>query len=145
MICGVYSDENEQEVLNLAKGYVEQSANIFQKKLISGIEANHIACKIISAPLIGAYPMRNKKIYFNGFLHNTEKIQYVPFNNIWGIRNFSRAKSLKKAIKAYLKTETEEEFLILVYCPHTPFLEAVVYAKALRPKSKICFVVPDLP
>lgn len=145
MICGVYAEENESEVLQFTKGYVEQSANIFQRKIINGIKANNIEYKVISAPLIGAYPMRYQKIKFNGFSHNTEDIEYVGFNNIWGVRNFTRTDALKKAIKSYLTKETEEEFLILVYCPHTPFLEAAVYAKTLKPKSKICFIVPDLP
>ena len=67
MICGVYAEENEQEVLSWTKGYAEQSANIFQRKLIRGIEKNRIEHKIVSAPLIGAYPMRFEKIRFRGF------------------------------------------------------------------------------
>ena len=145
MICGVYAEENEHEVLAHTKGYVEQSANIFQRKLIQGLDANAIEAKIISAPFIGAYPMRYKKMCFKGFIEAQARYQYVSFSNIWGIRNFSRSFSLKKAIKAYLSAEPEEEFLIFVYCAHTPFLDAAVYAKNLKPKSKIVFVVPDLP
>lgn len=145
MICGVYTENDEKDILAYSKGYVEQSANIFQRKIIRGIEENNIAHKIISAPLIGAYPMRYKKSRFNGFQQKSSEYEYVSFNNIWGVRNISRAKALKKAIKEYFKTETEEEFLILVYCPHTPFLEAATYAKKLKPKSQICLVVPDLP
>ena len=145
MICGVYAEENEQEVLSYTKGYVEQSANIFQRKVIKGIEKNGIDYKVISAPFIGAYPMRYTKFRFCGFSVEENKYEYVNFNNIWGIRNISRTRSLKISIKQYLSQETEEEFLILVYCPHTPFLEAAMYAKKLKPKSKVCLVVPDLP
>ena len=145
MICGVYDEENEREVLRYTKGYAEQSANIFQRKLISGIKKNGIEYKIISAPFIGAYPMRFKKSRFRGFAVNSLDYEYVPFNNVWGIRNFSRAAALKRAIKDYFNHESEEELLILVYCPHSPFLEAATYAKKLKPKSKICLVVPDLP
>ena len=67
MICGVYAEENEQEVLSCTKGYAEQSANIFQRKLINGIEKNNIGYKIISAPFIGAYPMRYTQSKFRGF------------------------------------------------------------------------------
>ena len=145
MICGVYDKENEQEVLAYTKGYAEQSANIFQRKLISGIEKNSIEHKILSAPFIGAYPMRFTKSRFCGFSIKSDRYEYVSFNNIWGIRNISRERSLKKSIKEYLDSEKEEEFLILVYCPHSPFLEAATYAKKLKPKSKICLIVPDLP
>ena len=145
MLCGVYEKDYEEEVLQFTKGYAEQSANIFQRKLINGIKANNIEYKIISAPFIGAYPVRYKKIKFKGFDNKSGDIEYVSFNNIWGLRNISRARAMKKAIKAYLDGEDEDYFLILIYCAHTPFLEAGVYAKQLKPKSKICFIVPDLP
>ncbi len=144
-ICGVYTDQYEKDILQNTKGYADQSANIFQKKLINGIQQNGYNYKVISAPLIGAYPFRYRKMFFKGFPKSDANDQYVRFNNIWGIRNISRAKSLKKAIGTYLKKEQEDTFLILVYCAHTPFLEAAEYAKKLKPKSKICFVVPDLP
>lgn len=145
MICGVYEKEYEGEVLQYTKGYAEQSANIFQRKLINGIKENEIEYKIISAPFIGAYPIRYKQLKFKGFDNRVGDIEYVSFNNIWGLRNISRARAMKRAIKAYFDCEDEENFLILIYCAHTPFLEAGVYAKQLRPKSKICFIVPDLP
>ncbi len=145
VICGVYAEVYEQEILSCTKGYAEQSANIFQKKLIHGIEKNKIEYKVISAPFIGAYPMRFTKSRFKGFAEECNNYEYVSFNNIWGVRNISRAQSLKKAIKCYFDNELEDEFLILVYCPHTPFLDAAIYAKGLKPKSKICLVVPDLP
>lgn len=145
VIGGVYTDQYENDILQNTKGYADQSANIFQKKLINGIQQNGYKYKVLSAPLIGAYPFRYRKMFFKGFTESDTNYQYVRFNNIWGIRNISRAKSLKKAIGTYLKEEQEDTFLILVYCAHTPFLEAAEYAKKLKPKSKICFVVPDLP
>jgi len=145
VICGVYTDQYENDILQNTKGYADQSANIFQKKLINGIQQNGYHYKVISATLIGAYHFRYRKMFFRGFPKSDANDQYVRFNNIWGIRNISRAKSLKKAIGTYLKDEQEDTFLILVYCAHTPFLEAAEYAKKLKPKSKICFVVPDLP
>lgn len=144
-ICGAYADENEKEVISLSKGYVEQSANIFQKKIIKGLERSHIDYKVISAPFIGAYPMRYKKCRFNGFRSLQSKYKYVSFNNIWGIRNFSRASAIKNEIRRNIKEYVDDELLVLVYCPHTPFLNAAVYAKSLVPNSKICFIVPDLP
>lgn len=144
MICGVYAEENEEEVLLRSRGYAEQSANIFQRKLIRGIEKSGIAYQVISAPLIGAFPQRDRKPFFRGFSAPQEKYQYVPFCNIWGIRNISRMISLKKAVKKYLRGQ-KEEIQILVYCPHTPFLSAAIYAKKRYPNSKVCLVVPDLP
>lgn len=144
-ICGVYSNENTAEVLENSKSFADQAANVFQKKLIKGIKQNGYRYKIISAPFIGAYPMGYKQIRFNGFSALDPEYRHVPFNNIWGIRNISRAFAVKKAIREYFDRETEDEYLILVYSAHTPFLKAAEYAKKLKPDSKICLIVPDLP
>ena len=144
-IGGVFACENEEEIIENTKGYVEFSANIFQKKLIKGFKQNKEVITILSAPFIGSYPNRYKKIFFKGFESEQFEYRYVNFCNIWGYRNFSRAKSLKNEIKNIILKENKSFDLILVYSAHEPFLEAAVYAKKLLPETKICFVVPDLP
>lgn len=144
-IGGVFCEINETEIMENSKKYAEFSANIFQKKLIKGFKDNKIDIDVISAPLIGAYPLRYKKMFFNGFKEEQKEYTYVNFNNLWGYRNFSRAKSLKSTIKKLILKDNKRYDLILAYSAHQPFLEAAVYAKKLLPKSKICFVVPDLP
>ena len=84
-------------------------------------------------------------MFFNGFREKQDEYTYVSFNNIFGYRNFSRAASLKRAIKKLVLKENKKYDLIIAYSAHEPFLEAAVYAKKLFPNSKICFVVPDLP
>lgn len=144
-IGGVFAKENQAEIIENAKGYAEFSANIFQQKLIKGFKENEIDLSVISAPFIGAYPFKYKKMFFNGFREKQDEYTYVSFNNIFGYRNFSRAASLKRAIKKLVLKENKKYDLIIAYSAHEPFLEAAVYAKKLFPNSKICFVVPDLP
>lgn len=144
-IGGVFSKVNQAEIIENAKGYAEFSANIFQQKLIKGFKENEIDLSVISAPFIGAYPFKYKKMFFNGFREKQDEYTYVSFNNIFGYRNFSRAASLKRAIKKLVLKENKKYDLIIAYSAHEPFLEAAVYAKKLFPNSKICFVVPDLP
>lgn len=60
------------------------------------------------------------------------------------MRNISRARSLKKALRGFAEDPCPDK-MILVYCPHTSFLEAAAYAKRLDPRIRICFYVPDLP
>lgn len=145
MICGIFAEENQSEIIKNTKGYVEFSANIFQKKLIKGFEQNNIDIEVISAPFIGSYPNRYRKMFFRGFESKKNDYRYVNFCNVWGYRNFSRAAALKKEIKKIILKENNKFDLILVYSAHEPFLEAALYAKRLLPNSKICFVVPDLP
>lgn len=144
MICGVYDEASEQYIFKNSKGYLEQSANIFQKKIIYGIEQNNIVYQLFSAPFIGSYPNRFNKIFFSGFPKPKENWFYTKFCNIWGLRNIFRSIALKKSIrKNYIKDN--EENLIIVYGAHTPFLNAAMYAKKRIKNSKVCFVCPDLP
>ena len=144
-IGGVFADENEQEVCAQAKGPVEYSANIFQKKMIAAFKAK---CgenvEVISAPFVGAFPNNSKSILFSGFHNKQSLCQYVTFINIWGARNFSRAWALKKAVKNFIDLDDKDK-LIVVYSAHTPFFEAAAYAKEKDPRVRICAVIPDLP
>lgn len=144
-IGGVFAKENIPEVVKKAKGTIEYSANIFQERLISGFEKLGVQLEIISAPFIGAYPMKSKTVIFKGFENLQNKYKYVSFVNVWGYRNFSRAHSLKKNVKAFAEDRKCEKKIIIVYSAHEPFLEAASYAKKIDPNIKICFVVPDLP
>lgn len=143
-ICGVFAQCNQQEIAAHARRPVEYSANIFQEKLIRGFEKIGVETHVVSAPFIGSFPNASDIVQFRGFEQEQSKYHYVPFNNIWGIRNFSRAASLKKSIRQFVE-DPDSEKLIVVYCPHTPFLEAAAYAKKKDPRIKVCLVVPDLP
>ena len=143
-ICGVFDDKSQEEVINETKGYAEFSANIFQKKLIRGFKQNDIDIEVVSAPFIGSYPNKYKKMFFRGFESQESDYRYVNFCNVWGYRNFSRSVSLKKAIANFIQVDDFEK-LIVVYSTHTPFLDAAVYAKSKDPRIKICLVIPDLP
>jgi glycosyltransferase involved in cell wall biosynthesis len=144
MLCGVFAKENEQEVIRHARAAVEFSANVFQQKLIAGFQSLEQDFSAISAPFVGAYPNASDMVRFKGFEDDQTLCSYVPFNNIWGLRNFSRARALKKAVQDFIRAEDDQK-LILAYCTHTPFIEAAIYAKKKDPRIKVCLYVPDLP
>lgn len=144
MLCGVFAKENEQEVIRQAKAPVEFSANLFQEKLICGFRETFCDFTVLSAPFVGAFPTTSRMINFKGFKETPAGYHYVRFNNIWGLRNFSRAASLKRAVRSFADAPDEQK-MILVYCTHTPFLEAAAYAKDRDPRIRICLMVPDLP
>ena len=144
MICGYFAPENEEEVIRHARSAVEFSANEFQKKLIRGLRTLDAEVEVLSAPFIGSWPNASDIRVFRGFREAQTVCRYVPFHNLWGVRNLSRAAALKKAVRAFAEDPAKEK-LILVYCAHTPFLEAAEYAKGLDPRIRVCFYVPDLP
>lgn len=142
-ICGVFAKENETEVIGWSKKSVEFSANQMQLKLIEGLK-KEAHTQVVSAPFIGHYPNQSKCIYFKNFRNRQNICDYVSFNNIWGIKNLSRANAIKKRIHDFINLRDCKK-LIIVFSAHDPFLSAAVYAKKCDPSIKVCFVVPDLP
>lgn len=144
-LCGVFAKENEWEVVQAARKPVEYSANLFQEKMIRAFRQQYGAdFEVLSAPFLGAYPNASSWFAFNGFSDAQPEYRYVHFLNVWGIRNISRTWALKRAVRDFVRLD-EEEKLIVVYSPHTPFLEAAAFAKKLDPRIRICLVIPDLP
>lgn len=146
---GVFSESMEHDILNKTiTGAVQYAANKFQWSIIDGLSnIEAIDLEILSAPFVGTFPKEYKSI----FIQENEEIidkkircSYVSFVNIWGVRNYFRKISLINKVSGFANIEHEKK-VIIVYSPHTPFLEAAVYAKIRDPKIQICLIVPDLP
>lgn len=147
LLCGYFEPKYQEEISKKTKTWVENAANTFQQRLIAGLKAQDINLKVVSAPFIGPWPTAYTDKTFKGFEagESAENVQYVHFNNIWGYRNISRTVALKKCVKDFIRNSKSEKKAIIVYCPHTPFLEAAVYGKGLDNSVHIHMVVPDLP
>lgn len=151
LLCGYFEPKYQEEIMKKTKTWVENAANTFQQRLITGLKEQNINLQVVSAPFIGPWPTAYKDKRFDGFEagKSAENIQYVYFNNIWGYRNISRTAALKKCVKEFIQSSKSnsksKKKAIIVYCPHTPFLEAAVYGKHLDESVHIHMVVPDLP
>ena len=144
LLCGYFESKYQAEITKKTKTWVENAANTFQKRLISGFKKRNIALTIVSAPFIGPWPTAYKDINFKCFEagESEDGIIYVSFNNVWGFRNISRAATLKKQVRTFLKKCESDEKAIIVYSPHTPFLEAAVYGKLLILVCKFIWLYP---
>jgi glycosyltransferase involved in cell wall biosynthesis len=145
---GVFDETMEKEILKKSKGIVHYAANKFQWSLIDGLlSINDLNLEILSAPFIGTFPKDYEDMKYKGkksVYKNVIDCSYVGFNNIWGYRSVSRKRNLIKAIKKFAYKEADNK-AIIIYSPHTPFLQAAVYSKKIDPTIHICLVVPDLP
>ena len=148
-LCGYFEPQYQKEIAEKTKTWIENAANTFQQRMIQGLRAQDICLSVVSVPFIGAWPTAYKDRVFRGFTPTEEKtdsdIKYAPFHNLWGFRNLSRARAVKKETAAFLKKAGNGKKAIIVYAAHTPFLEAAVWAKKNDPEVHICLVVPDLP
>lgn len=147
LLCGYFEPKYQEEITRKTKTWVENAANTFQQRLIAGLREQEINLKVVSAPFIGSWPKAYTDKTFKGFEagESAENVRYVHFNNIWGYRNISRTAVLKRCVKDFIKNSKAEKKAIIIYCPHTPFLEAAVYGKELDNSVHIHMVVPDLP
>ncbi|KKK38895.1 hypothetical protein WQ57_05970 [Mesobacillus campisalis] len=147
-IGGVFSKEMEEVILSKSKGTVHYAANKFQWNLIDGLlNIEKVDLEVASAPFIGTYPNEYKDLFLRKHSYeykNLVNCTYVPFCNLWGYRNISRKNSLIRQIKEFVIDNSPNK-VIIVYSPHTPLLQAAVYAKQKDPSIHICLIVPDLP
>lgn len=145
---GIFSKEMEEDILEKSKGMVHYAANKLQWNLIDGfLQTEDINLEVISAPFVGTYPKEYNDLFFkkHSFLYkDLVQCKYVSFCNLWGYRNISRKNSLIRQIQKFVLDRTPNK-VIIVYSPHTPFLQAAVYAKQKDPSIHICLIVPDLP
>lgn len=147
-IGGNFAKEMEKEILKKSKDVVQYAANKLQWNFIDGlINIDEVNLNVISAPFIGTYPKSYKDMFIkkrNYLYKNLVPCEYVSFCNLWGYRNISRKYSLKKQIQDFISIKSSNK-AIIVYSPHTPFLQTAVYAKRKDPSIHICLIVPDLP
>ena len=143
LICGYFEKNQEDIIRSRQDAPLDYSANNVQERLIYGLK-NRTLVSVLSAPSVGRFPKESKVAFFDK-LDSSMDIQYVAFNNIWGLCNFSRTVSLKRAIRKLISKKENQVCSIVVYSVHTPYLEAAVYAKRKNSNLKICLIVPDLP
>lgn len=144
---GVFDDSHTEEILGKTRTYVEYAANNFQKKIIYGLRSLNIPLDVISVPFLGAFPSAYSDVVFRGFSEMSNDhsgYKYFKFNNIFGYRNISRYRAAKRGLRDFVNSDDDQK-LIIVYSPHTPFIRAANWAKRKDPRIKICLVVPDLP
>lgn len=150
-IGGYFDKYQEEEIIEKTITSLDIAGNRFQKYFIQGFsESPHVTeLNIISAPLINTWPKGYRDFYFRGFRNENkspENLKYVHFLNVWALRNIFRTIALKKSIlKSKFYENDAEKKVVILYCPHTPFLKAANYLKKLNPDIKTCMIVPDLP
>ncbi len=132
---------NDDEIKDNTVDFMNAAADAFQTQFIEGIGLNGYEVEVISAPFIGSYPFNFKKAYYHAKSY-ADGYKYVSFNNIWGLRNFSRYKSLVKAIQRFDFSSVEK---VIIYSVHTPFARIAKYIKKKVPGISICLITPDLP
>lgn len=147
---GIHTDSLAQYIQNKSIGPIQNAADILQKNYVYGLanttSVSHI--DIINLPYVGSYPNyfkdRDFQVSINHeVLYGNCNVYNKSFNNIRGLKNISRlVSSLKSLLHLQKKSE---EYRIVCYSMHLPFLIACYLTRLLRRKSKYYVIIPDLP
>ncbi|MFA7288388.1 MAG: glycosyltransferase [Melioribacteraceae bacterium] len=141
---GFFPQQLIEEIHINSKGHIQNAADALQKNFITGLESHLEPDKIsfLTAPFIGAYPGRYKKIHLKSinFSNNGKSISIL---NLLFIKHFFIRSNLKKNIESWCSKNSGTK-TIIIYSIQPDFIKAVVSIKNKFPKLKICQIVPDL-
>lgn len=145
---GIFPKENEKDICKNSKGAIQNAANVLQWNFIEGFDQNlETPLTIINSLFIGSYPKRYKKLFVKSypFSHNGKSKDFnVGFCNLMGFKKFSIIRTLKKAVKKWIKN-TPGKKSIVAYAMTGTRLSILKYAKKVDSSIHTSLIVPDLP
>lgn len=147
-IGSVVPEEEYKRICSL--GYRNQQASrIAQLNIIRGLEKwyeDHF--DFVSGPALPGYP-RFRELWVRPCKWKAEngvKGQSASYLNIEYVNRLLKARAMKIAAQNVTKEySAEDEVLIFVNSPHTPFMQTGIRVKKKYPKAKLILVIPDLP
>lgn len=149
-LCGIFPEENYDDIVKNSKGNIQNASNELQKAYIDGLDKlNANTIKLINAPFIGSYPGSYKKLFVRRFEFSHS--QYaddisVGFCNLSLINYFSKAKNLsREAFRWAKRNNGGKRKVLLAYSASYSMVKAISKIKKHFPDIITCLIVPDLP
>ncbi len=146
-LTGLFPDNLEKQIQADSKKTIQYAANTLQWNYVQGFDY-YSSLTLINLPYVGSFPFLYKKLFLP-----TIPFQHIPgasdislgFLNLPLIKNIHRYVKAKKQLIKSLKSETENEIVVIGYALTSPFAMAIAHAKKKYPHIKTCLIVPDLP
>jgi len=105
-------------------------------------------CSFISAPAVGYWPKKCRKITVNKkHLIPENNVSFCSYKTIFGLSHFSKKRSMWKEIKKQLSKLDKNDYknVVVIACEaHKPYLEVLSKSKK-KFGIKTALIVPDLP
>jgi glycosyltransferase involved in cell wall biosynthesis len=145
----LFPEELKKTIEANSKSGIQHAANKLQWNFVLGLDSNQESpIRIITAPIIGSYPLLYKRLFLNrlSFTHTkNSKDVSVGYCNLAVVKNYFVRKSLFKELVAWADQNPTGTNLIIVYSILAPQVLAVARFKEKHPEVKTCLIVPDLP
>lgn len=148
-IGGVFTPENQVEILKYSKAAVQNAANKLQWMFINGIEDNiGEKISIVNSVYIGTFPQYYKKAIIKGktiFCDNKVYGYDVGFVNIPIMGSQTKFWNMKKHIYSWCQKESDGKKIVIGYGFFEEIVRALDYVKGLNRKVITCLIIVDLP
>ncbi|MBO7277942.1 MAG: glycosyltransferase [Bacteroidales bacterium] len=149
---GYFPETIEEDIISNTKCYLQNSANVLQKKFIEGIACYFKSFTIINAPFVGYYPLKYRSIYVpkTYFQHKegnaTIDVRSYSFNTLPYLTHKERKYKCKREVSRWLYKHQNEndENVVIVYSMHMNFILACAELKK-KYRFKLITIIPDLP
>ena len=148
MLGSAYLECDEQYI---EKRYFKKMPTLsnpqYERKLIKGFLNNDDYDFIfISAPHVGYWPFRTKKLKVKGF-HENDYLKTVCYISPFGLLQHFKARAIKRKIKSLLDEKISNYDSVHIICGECQkqYLEGIKYLKSKHSKVFSTVIVPDLP
>ena len=147
---GYFPDKIEGKIVRDTKAYLQNSANVLQKRFIEGISSHFRKITIVNAPFVGYYGLKYRSIrvpscYEHLKVDNADiDIRSFSFNTLLWATHKERKIKCKREVQKWLKMNEGEHNAVVVYSLHMDFISACVELKE-KHEFKLVVIVPDLP
>jgi len=139
-----FPKEKEEYFLEKSIGATSNANNSFQWAIIDGLEENRVIIDVITAPNIGAFPVRFKDLHIPRFkfnLNNTGRGLSLSWTNLLFFKHKSIYKNLRQELKRIDLSIYEN---VVIYDLYPVFFDLLEFIKTKNPKLKIIAIVPDI-
>lgn len=150
-IGGIWTKDEEAEIIKKSLGNAQIAANVFQTNIINGIELYiNGPVTILSSKFLGSFPKLYKEMFIHSKKFNHTNIPGhtdfdIGFLNLPCIKHYSRFIHLKKYIRSILNSCSNEKVYVIGYSMSYAIVESLLYAKKVNKNVTSCLIVPDLP
>lgn len=137
--------ETEKYIQAKSFGHIQNAANAFQWKIITGLEQSiGTRLNLVTACSIGSYPKHYRDLFMpSSFFSHGEgaKDKQIGFLNLAVIKQYFYHFSYKRYIKNSMRFNDND----VVFAYSASLLDELLLVKRKNPLTQTCLIIPDLP
>lgn len=147
LLGSLISAEQMEQINNNSKEKASVAPVNYETMLAKGLVENGAELEALSVAAVAAYPHSiYKKINTkNEIIENSISIQWIPFVNIQGIKQYTIQRNTKKMLKKWLeKNKNVEDKIVLMYSIYPPYSKPAI-SLCKKYGCHLSSVITDLP